>query len=338
METREETKEVNSIMDTKAETTKERRRRMNKIWRKKTLDNYRNRTPEQVLSDRKRLRPNGKKRCTACEAEKNFSEFAPHQSSSDGLSHQCRKCINEYKTKVNNYKKSIKEKSGCQRCGWKGPACALEFAHKDRSTKYRTATGYIMQPSGLPFQKFLQEVPKCDIICSNCHALESYEESQNNLSMKKKTVEERERILPRRQFVLAEKLKRKHCLDCKIQVSNENFVIFDFDHIEKDDKITNVSEMIISSFTLAQIQEEINKCELRCKRCHRIKTKERGYSQIGGQNRINRKRRCARVERKNHNKRQKTMSITNSNPTHPPPIELTQPSESVSKSSESVSK
>lgn len=71
------------------------------------------------------------------------------------------------------------------------------------------------------------------------------------------------------------------CVDCGYNFSS---VALDFDHI-KGDKIDNVSQMIYKPDTWAHIQEEIDKCVVRCSNCHRIKThKKEEEEEIDGCN------------------------------------------------------
>jgi hypothetical protein len=44
----------------------------------------------------------------------------------------------------------------------------------------------------------------------------------------------------------------------------------EFDH--RGNKVKNVSEMLGSSCTWGTILKEINKCDVRCSNCHKIKT------------------------------------------------------------------
>lgn len=57
------------------------------------------------------------------------------------------------------------------------------------------------------------------------------------------------------------------CVDCGY---NAHAVALDFDHIG-DDKTINVC----FAKSLAQAKREIEKCEIRCSNCHRVKTAER---------------------------------------------------------------
>ncbi len=62
------------------------------------------------------------------------------------------------------------------------------------------------------------------------------------------------------------------CADCGIQYP---YYVTDFDHIgEKGEKINTVSKLINSGST-KQVKAEIEKCELVCANCHRIRTYNR---------------------------------------------------------------
>lgn len=59
------------------------------------------------------------------------------------------------------------------------------------------------------------------------------------------------------------------CVDCGIK----NHIVLDFDHLR--DKKYNVSRMIHDGFSWKSILKEINKCEVVCANCHRIRTHNR---------------------------------------------------------------
>ena len=63
------------------------------------------RTPEQVDSDRKRLHPEGKKYCVKCKKSKGLTEFTKRMDLEDGLSGYCIIC--HRKRQKENNKKSL---------------------------------------------------------------------------------------------------------------------------------------------------------------------------------------------------------------------------------------
>lgn len=64
--------------------------------------------------------------------------------------------------------------------------------------------------------------------------------------------------------------KSKPCVDCK---QSYPWYVMDFDHIDPNTKINDVSRMIGSS--LKSLEEEIAKCEVVCSNCHRKRTFQR---------------------------------------------------------------
>ena len=63
------------------------------------------------------------------------------------------------------------------------------------------------------------------------------------------------------------------CTDC----GENNPIVLDFDHIK--DKKYNVSRMIHDGFSWRAIKKEIDKCEVVCANCHRIRTYNRLQNQ-----------------------------------------------------------
>jgi len=63
------------------------------------------------------------------------------------------------------------------------------------------------------------------------------------------------------------------CADC----GESNPIVLDFDHLK--DKKYNVSRMIHDGFSWKAIKKEIEKCEVVCANCHRIRTHNRLLNQ-----------------------------------------------------------
>lgn len=82
----------------------------------------------------------------------------------------------------------------------------------------------------------------------------------------------KEKIADQRYFVDSEKLRREKCAQCQMKVTKETCFCFDFDHIDHESKINSVSDMASKSIPLRILQKEMDKCQLLCCRCHRLKT------------------------------------------------------------------
>lgn len=71
-----------------------------------------------------------------------------------------------------------------------------------------------------------------------------------------------------------EYLSSHPCVDCK----NDNIIVLEFDHRDQEKKHKAISEMVASGYAWIKIKQEIDKCDVRCANCHRIKTaKQLGY-------------------------------------------------------------
>lgn len=68
---------------------------------------------------------------------------------------------------------------------------------------------------------------------------------------------------------LSEIKQSSGCTDC----GENNPIVLDFDHIR--DKKYNISRMIHDGFSWSSIKKEIEKCQVVCANCHRIRTYNR---------------------------------------------------------------
>jgi hypothetical protein len=76
----------------------------------------------------------------------------------------------------------------------------------------------------------------------------------------------------------AEKLRRGACAnpDCRLPVTPENVVGFDFDHRDRTTKVTNAARLRGPALVA-----EMEKCDLLCATCHRQKTiRERDWGPV----------------------------------------------------------
>ena len=70
----------------------------------------------------------------------------------------------------------------------------------------------------------------------------------------------------RNKAYILEYFKSHPCADC----GNSNPVVFDFDHISGEKKY-DLSKLIQQGASITLMQCEIDKCEVRCANCHRIR-------------------------------------------------------------------
>lgn len=108
---------------------------------------------------------------------------------------------------------------------------------------------------------------------------------KNKQKIKERTFLRNEKQRDKNKRYVNEIKSKSECIDC----GENNPLVLDFDHV-KGDKVMAVSDMIGSAYSLAAIQREIKKCEVRCSNCHRVVTHER--RKINQQQKKNAKTNC----------------------------------------------
>lgn len=129
--------------------------------------------------------------CSSCKLEKNKEEFNKRSSSKDGLGSYCKLCNKDklkqhyhnnkeyYYSKSKNHSKKIQDwfnefrkTLSCIKCN-ESRWWVLDFHHRNPQDKDGNISSMIMKNSK---EKILQEIDKCDILCSNCHRDIHYQE------------------------------------------------------------------------------------------------------------------------------------------------------------------
>ena len=94
---------------------------------------------------------------------------------------------------------------------------------------------------------------------------------RNKEKKKAQSVVNRQKAVARnRDFVRFVK-ESNPCTDCR---QTYPYYVMDFDHLS--DKVRGVSVLMNQGVSLNKILEEIEKCELVCSNCHRVRTFKRG--------------------------------------------------------------
>ena len=88
---------------------------------------------------------------------------------------------------------------------------------------------------------------------------------RNKQLYKEKNIRRRDDLI---NFVVA--LKKKPCMDCGVQYP---YYVMDFDHRDRKTKLASINQMVnFHSYSKEKILVEIEKCDLVCANCHRIRT------------------------------------------------------------------
>jgi len=233
--------------------------------------------------------------CTKCREVKPLEEFAPSKFGAGGLSSWCRTCFKAYNREYSRVRRldprerardkayadarrkndgdrvrtigrnhvasrqswlnTLKQKP-CVDCGRLLPPCCMDFDHV-RGGKFKTIT----QLLGYSREVVLSEIEKCDMVCACCHRVRTGERSLRhswkNLSAYQKAQEFRKRL---------DVLKSQPCMDCGQSYPP---VAMDFDHV-RGVKVSDVG--LMSQRAWSTVLVEIEKCDLVCANCHRIRT------------------------------------------------------------------
>lgn len=108
-------------------------------------------------------------------------------------------------------------------------------------------------------------------ICKTCHAVYRRQHYLDNQKKYKKmanewNAEHYQTYVDRARRYVYDYLKEHPCVDC----GESDPVVLEFDHVGGE-KVSAISEMV-RVVNLDKLQTEIDKCEVRCVNCHRIKT------------------------------------------------------------------
>jgi hypothetical protein len=126
--------------------------------------------------------------CYNCGKEKELDAFAKNKRMDNGHHRQCKECIREYvrqhyrdnkkyysenaiKNK-NKFRKEIaglKESEPCFDCKRHYPSYVMHYDHLEN--KLDNVSGLVNTNS---HQKAYAEIKKCDLVCSNCHAIRTH--------------------------------------------------------------------------------------------------------------------------------------------------------------------
>lgn len=113
------------------------------------------------------------------------------------------------------------------------------------------------------------ESRKCQLLCGKCHVEVTIE----------REIGASKRLTEKRVYVDELKIKIGKCEICG-DWDPDLLPFFEFDHTDPSEKVEKIAELVQrSKYTLDHVKDEIKKCRLICKHCHRIHTvrqKERG--------------------------------------------------------------
>lgn len=148
---------------------------------------------------------------------------------------------------------------------------AMEFDHVRGEKRYAISLFPSLSLSSEDMLNFLkEELELCELCCSNCHRKRTI--SRYRYSARREHLENplSKRLNAKSRYAY-DYLTEKGCADCL----STDLMVLEFDHV-KGLKVQNLSVMIRhNKYSLDEVKDEIDKCEVRCAVCHRIKTTSR---------------------------------------------------------------
>lgn len=111
-------------------------------------------------------------------------------------------------------------------------------------------------------------------ICRKCNSTRSKKYyAENKVKHRAVVFEQKKKTIADSRKRLFEYLYNHPCVDC----GHSDFRVLEFDHTGED-KTDGVARLVANGYCWATILKEIEKCEVRCRNCHAIKT----YERLGG--------------------------------------------------------
>jgi hypothetical protein len=138
------------------------------------------------------------KTCRVCKKQKDISHFSPSAKNRHGVKTICRPCETEYqksrlksnpeyaKNQMRNTEKRrfmirdmIRDAKNvpCIDCKVSYPWMVMDFDHRPGETKVAEVSKLATSAS---VQKIRDEIAKCDVVCSNCHRLRTFQRIENS--------------------------------------------------------------------------------------------------------------------------------------------------------------
>ncbi len=111
--------------------------------------------------------------------------------------------------------------------------------------------------------------------CKSCSRLYCRSHYKNNRLYYLEKAKLRNRIVKNSHIeFIAHYLQSHPCVDC----GESDILVLEFDHRERDNKISEVGLIMKKRNSLEKLKEEIAKCDVRCANCHRRKTEKESNS------------------------------------------------------------
>lgn len=224
--------------------------------------------------------PPGSKTCGRCKCTLDLTAFSRHPSA--GRQWWCRDCFRAYfrvrgelhrrqnrtaheirRIKARDWVAAYLEANPCVDCG-ETERAVLEFDH----IAEKDAAVSVLVGAGWSIRRLEREVTRCEVVCVNCHRRRTAERDRS-WRTDPELIDRNPRLTRGERRNLAyvrDLLLGSACLDC----GEKDIRVLDFDHVGA--KAANVVELARSGCSHSRLEAEVSQCEIRCARCHRLRT------------------------------------------------------------------
>ena len=214
-------------------------------------------------------------KCKQCKKYFEKCAFKSHFSRRTKLTVNCltcraktsytRRCGTSKTAVCRQYYMQWQKNNNCTKCGTTN---FIQADHINPILKIQSCSNYSFFGSNGGIKALEQELNKCQALCIMCHRLKTKDDFELTRTFYRPSRTRNYKV------ITSEKLKRKCCHVCHLEITNFNSVCFDFNHRKKKKKLCKISEFTVKSqdFFDTYFQKELLKCDLLCAKCHHKKT------------------------------------------------------------------
>lgn len=180
---------------------------------------------------------------------------------------------------------TLKQKSQCYLCD---STENIEFDHIDPSKKKHNLSDYTWWKWNGGVEAMKEEFNKCRALCRPCHdqqktthkrKYEDIEYIPRGTKLHTTLFLQAKYRKQKREYNIEKKINHNQCKDCGSKVDKTNAVSFHWAHIDPTTKSFTISDVIRDNICFEtskkKIDQEIEKCELKCAACHKKETDKR---------------------------------------------------------------
>lgn len=134
--------------------------------------------------------------CKVCQEDLPLEKFSRRSKNSEKRYFQCKDCVKtyqrshyqknkkQYRTRIKRWKDNQIEKfrqlkeNPCMDCNQQYPYYVMDFDHVRGKKEFNISS---ISCRNCSFEKILEEIRKCDLVCANCHRIRTFKRRRGSL-------------------------------------------------------------------------------------------------------------------------------------------------------------